>query len=239
MRVWIARPEPGASRTAARVSALGHDPLVAPVLMLATTGDAPPDGRFDGLVVTSASAILALPGPALPGDGTTPVFCVGGRTAQAARDRGFRSVLDAGGDAADLVRLVAATLRPPCRLLHLAGAERKAEPGLSLERAGYAVAIHVSYGMTAAAALPAPVATALAEGQGEPVAAALHYSRRSAEVALALAISAGRGGAFRALKHYCLSADVAAPLVAAGGRIHFIAARPSEDDLLAGLANDV
>ncbi|MEE7475054.1 uroporphyrinogen III synthase, partial [Methylobacterium hispanicum] len=32
MRIWVARPEPGAARTAARLRERGHLPLVAPVL---------------------------------------------------------------------------------------------------------------------------------------------------------------------------------------------------------------
>ena len=65
--------------------------------------------------------------------------------------------------------------------------------------------------------------------------AALHYSRRSAEAALDLVRAAALTEPFRAIRHYCLSDDVAGPLAAAGCMIHFVPARPREDDLLAGL----
>ena len=45
MRVWVARPEPGAARTGERLAALGHLPLVAPVLVVRPTGAALPHVR--------------------------------------------------------------------------------------------------------------------------------------------------------------------------------------------------
>lgn len=230
MRIWIARPEPGATRTARQVAGLGHDPLVAPVLEMVPTGDALPIGPFDGLIVTSANAFsIAAPLDVDP----IPVFCVGSRTAQAARKAGLEQVHNARGDASTLARLVQTSLPVRSRLLHLAGAERKAEPAASLTAAGYAVTIHVAYAMHGIPRLPAPVAEALGE---RTLHAALHYSARSAETALALAISAGCDGAFRSLTHYCLSADVAAPLVAGGCLFYDVSEKPSEECLLARLA---
>lgn len=97
------------------------------------------------------------------------------------------------------------------RLLHLAGADRKAEPAASLAAAGYAVTVHVAYAMSSVRDLDLGRRGPGRYRRLRPSKGALHYSRRSAETALALAISAGCGGAFRSLMHYCLSADVAAP----------------------------
>ena len=91
----------------------------------------------------------------------------------------------------------------------------------------------MAYAAEALPVLPDAVDGALARRDLDAI---LHYSRRSAAVALALADAAGHGGAFRALRHYCLSADVAAPLEAAGVPVHFVAARPRETDLLDALA---
>lgn len=237
MRIWIARPEPAATRTSLRLTDLGHDPLVAPVLAMSATGEAMPAGSFDGVLVTSANAVAALAARApRRDDDAVPVFCVGSRTAEAAREAGLPQVREARGDAAALSRLVRETLPAGSHLIHLAGADRKAEPAASLIAAGYVVTVHVAYAMNAVPRLPISVAEALGETGGHTLHAALHYSRRSAETALALAISAGCGGAFRSLMHYCLSADVAAPLVAAGSITHFVAARPSEESILARLS---
>ncbi|WP_238313204.1 uroporphyrinogen-III synthase [Methylobacterium crusticola] len=230
MRVWVARPLPAGARTAGRLAALGHAPLLAPVLDLAPSGAPPPEGAFHGLVLTSANAVPAL---AAAGYGALPAYCVGARTAAAARAAGLGPVLEAGGDAAALAQLIAAALAPGARLLHAAGRERKPEPAATLAAAGYRVTAWTAYAARPVPALPAPVDGALAAGGLD---AALHYSRRSAATALGLARAAGRGQAFARLAHHCLSADVAHPLVAAGILSHFVAARPDEDSLLAGLA---
>ncbi|WP_375455823.1 uroporphyrinogen-III synthase [uncultured Methylobacterium sp.] len=236
MRIWVARPEPGAARTAERLAALGHRPLVAPVLVVRPTGTPPPPGPFAALLLTSANALAALlatgADEALRG---LPVFAVGPHTAALAAKARLGPVETGAGDAAALATLVGRRLAPGARLLHVAGAARKPEPAASLEAAGYAVATHLAYAAEAVPHLPDRVAAAL--GGGDPgLDTALHYSRRSAAIALRLAEAAGRGGAFRALRHYCLSDDVAAPLEAAGIAVHFVAARPREDDLLAGLS---
>ncbi|MFD0937399.1 uroporphyrinogen-III synthase, partial [Methylobacterium trifolii] len=114
----------------------------------------------------------------------------------------------------------------------VAGADRKAEPAASLAEAGYALTALVAYAAEAVPALPDSVCAAFA---ADGLDAALHYSRRSASVALECAETAGYGGAFGALRHYCLSDDVAGPLEAAGVPVHFVATRPREDELLAAL----
>ncbi|MGH1574124.1 uroporphyrinogen-III synthase [Methylobacterium sp. P31] len=231
MRVWVARPEPGATRTGAALAACGHAPLVAPVLAVRPTGARPPAGPFDALLLTSANAVPALrDAESLRG---LPVFAVGARTAALAAEAGLGPVREGPGDAAGLAALASEILPPGACLLHAAGAERKTEPAATLAAAGFRVSTVVTYAAEALPALPDAVDGALARGDLDAV---LHYSRRSAAVARALSDAAGHGGAFRALRHYCLSADVAAPLEAAGVPVHFVAARPREADLLDALA---
>jgi uroporphyrinogen-III synthase len=71
---------------------------------------------------------------------------------------------------------------------------------------------------------------ALASGQIDGV---LHYSRRSAELFVAAAQSAGLTEKALACGHYCLSPDVAAPLRQAGASHLRIAEKPDEMSLLA------
>ena len=233
MRVWVARPEPGASRTGAALAARGHAPLVAPVLALRPTGAVPPDGPFDALLLTSANAI-----PALRDSETLrrlPVFAVGSRTAALATAAGLGPVREGPGDAAGLAALVAAALPTGARLIHATGTEGKPEPAASLAAAGFSIAAFAVYSAEALPALPDSAKGALAAGALD---AALHYSRRSAFVAITLADGSEHSGAFRRLRHYCLSVDVALPLEAAGVAVHFVAARPRETDLLDALGHD-
>ncbi|GJE38162.1 uroporphyrinogen-III synthase [Methylobacterium persicinum] len=229
MRVWVARPEPGASRTGAALAGLGHEPLVAPVLVVCPVDGPVPQGPFDGILLTSAHAVPAL-GADLAG---VPVFAVGARTAEKAARAGFGPVVEGPGDGAGLAALVMRHLRPGACLLHAAGTERKAEPAASLRVAGFRLVTHVAYRAEPVGTLPDAVAAALGRNGLD---ASLHYSRRSAETAVSLCEAAGRGGAFRSLNHYCLSADVARALEEAGIPVHFVAACPRETVLLDGLA---
>ena len=232
MRIWVARPEPGAARTGARLAALGHSPLVAPVLAVDATGVRLPEEAFAGLILTSANAAAALAPEDRERLRTIPTFAVGVRTAALARELGFADVRAAEGDARSLAGLVRAALPDGAHLVHAAGAERKAEPAAALVAAGYRLTVRELYAARVVARLPDAAAEALAAGRLD---GALHYSRRSAQAAHDLANAAGLGGAFGGLTHYCLSADVAVPLVTAGVAVHFVPERPGEDALLAGL----
>jgi uroporphyrinogen-III synthase len=159
-----------------------------------------------------------------------PAFGVGRRTAAAARSAGFSDVQSADGDADDLVRLILA--RHPAvagRLLYLAGVDRAADVVGELRNAGLSADTVAIYRAIAAGEFPAAVRTALAACELDGV---LHLSRRSAETYLACA----RRDALldRALlpKQYCLSAQVAEPLIAAGARNVAVAPRPVETALI-------
>src|SRR5215217_9141372 len=175
MRILVVRPQADAERTAARLAALGHEPVIAPVLTVARTLGGPPAGPFDAFIVTSVNAVPAL--PEIAGASAPPVFAVGARTAGALAGGNFARVHKADGDAAALAALVRRHIKPGARLLHVAGRDRKPEPGASLRAAGYAVEVWAAYEAQAAPLLPDAAACAL--GQGE-LDAALHYSRRSA-----------------------------------------------------------
>ena len=217
MRILVTRPLPDAERTAARLRALGHEPVVAPVLAIEPSGDPAPAGPFDALLVTSVNAVPALAGSGLAG----PVFAVGPRTGAALREAGLPAVRVAA-DALALAGLVRTEL-----------AAGDVEQARSLAEAGFALTTWVAYAAVAAPALPEAAARALAAGDLD---AALHYSRRSAEILLHRAGAAGLETALAALAHVCISDDAAVPLRAAGARTVVAAAQPDEDGLLTALA---
>lgn len=106
-KIWITRAEPGASATAERVRALGHDPLVAPLLAVHDLEEVEIDlAGVAALAFTSANGVRAF--AARSGDRRLKVFAVGGATAQAARQAGFSSVLSTNGDVEALAQGVAA-----------------------------------------------------------------------------------------------------------------------------------
>ena len=106
-RIWITRGQPGAEATAARLRALGHAPLVASLLEVRPL---PPPAELPkgvaALAFTSANAVRAF--SAWTPRREWPVFAVGGATAEAAREAGFRAVSSADGDVGALALRIAA-----------------------------------------------------------------------------------------------------------------------------------
>lgn len=232
MRVLVTRPLDQAERTAARLRELGHHPVVAPILRIVPTGEAPPGGIFAAVLMTSANAVHGL-GALRDRLGGTPILAVGDRTAAAAREAGFGQTVSAEGAGAELARLAAASAPPGARLLHIGGRDRKPEPALSLGRAGFQVATWEAYEAGVVEALPDAIAGALSEGSLD---AALHFSRRSADHLLRLAAARGLERELARLAHACLSVDVAAALKPLRPSRLAIASEPDEAGLLAALA---
>ena len=231
VRLLLTRPQPDAARTAVALRALGHEPIVAPLIGIEIVSEVDPDGGpWAAILLTSANALWGIAGFAWRDDWRDlPIFAVGDRTAQAVRDAGFTAVTSAGGNVNDLAALVAAHLNPPARLLYLTGEDRSGDLAGALRARGFVVDMVVVYRAMVAETLPAQAATALTSG----IDGVLHYSRRSAEAFVAAAQRAGlQEAALQKPTHFCLSAQVAEPLAQAGAADIRIAPRPVEADLI-------
>ena len=234
MRVAVFRARHDGERTAERLRALGHDVLLAPVLEVVPTGAPVPAGPFDGVIFTSAHGVEALPAQAAAPLLGLPCFCVGDRTAAVARAAGFADLRNARADAERLADIVQAALAAPAHLLLVAGRDRKPAIQSRLEAVGHTVQVAELY---AARAIEGWDRVATAAMAAQDVDAALHYSRRSAALALQCA-QAGRVSAdFIRMLHCCLSEDAAAPLKAAGATRVLVATEPDENGLLRMLAS--
>jgi uroporphyrinogen-III synthase len=105
-KIWITRALPAAESTAERVRALGHEAVVTPLLTVRNLDDVDIDlTGAAALAFTSANGVRAFAEKS--GERGLKVFAVGGATAQAARQAGFRSVLSADGDVAALAEALA------------------------------------------------------------------------------------------------------------------------------------
>lgn len=111
-RVWITRAQPGAARTAARLTARGFTPVVAPLLTIRPLPDAltqaPDFATVAALAFTSPNGVAAF-AALTPDLRDRPVFAVGDATAEAAREAGFSDARSASGDIHALARLIAAS----------------------------------------------------------------------------------------------------------------------------------
>lgn len=230
MRVLVTRPQWDAARTAARLAELGHQAVVEPLLAVEPIAiEKIPQGPFAALAATSANAMRVAGGmAALDSLRALTLHAVGNRTAIAAREAGFKIAIDADGDAVALAQNLSRYVKPPARVLHLAGEERQQELGPLLAVHGIEVEVLSLYRMHTADRLGAAAAS-ISAGQVDAV---LHFSPRSAATFAALVKQRGLAEAARALRHLCLSHAVAAPLAAIGVKAE-VAAAPNEAALLA------
>ncbi|WP_294540419.1 uroporphyrinogen-III synthase [uncultured Rhodoblastus sp.] len=222
MRVLVTRPPEQAAPTAQKLVALGHVPVLAPVLEIVATGARLPAGPFDLLLASSAQAFLGIAPESAPG---SPLACVGAKTAEAARRRGFE-VQTVGADSEALATVLLAEGRPKSAL-YLAGRERKGLLERRLRENSWRVEIIETYEARPVPYWPENLRAALACGEIDAI---LHYSPRSAALALALM---GREAAPR-LRHFCLSAEIAALCGAWAPQQQIVAAfQPDEESLMA------
>ncbi len=234
MLVLVTRALDEAMRTAANLTVRGHTAILSPVLEMIPTGAEWPDGVVDGVLATSARGFelfsAAPDWPPLEARRLTPVYAVGDRTLDSARERGFEGRATLAPDAGTLARIVVEALGGggPARLVYLAGRDRKPDLEAELAEAGHAVAAIEVYAAEPAEALD-PEAAALIEA-GE-IGAALHFSRRSAQLFLELTREAGLDVA--GLDHVAISADAAQPLIEAGVASVRVAPEPNEEAMLA------
>jgi uroporphyrinogen-III synthase len=229
MRIAVTRPQPDSERTAAALRARGHDVLIAPLLQveLVTTDFS---GGWGGVIITSANAPGAIVShPAREKLTKLPLYAVGKRSADAARAAGFTNVTSAGGDVRDLVRVITTRRADAAApLLYLAGEDRAADLVAELVASGIAAEMAVVY-RAVSAPFPPALTTALKAGEVDAV---LHFSRRSADNYLAGAAKTGVSKQALAVRHFCLSAQIAEPLVKAGAGNVAIAKLPDEAALL-------
>jgi len=229
-KIAIFRAADDAAKSAARLAALGFEAVIAPVMAPIALQAAAPQGAFEAWVATSAKAlVLAEPALLAPFAGL-PLYVVGAAGAAAAASRGL-PVAACAADAASLARALVAELPREGRVLYFAGADRKPEMETTLIRAGFSVSTVEVYA--------AKARERWSEEEARGVAccrAALHYSRRSAEIALRLAERAGIMSHWRDMAHVTISADAAGVFAASGATKIIVAGAVREEAMLTALA---
>jgi uroporphyrinogen-III synthase len=233
--ILVTRPEPGASRFAAALRARfgAAAPVIVAPLMEPAYADAPlppalAEGRAGGLVFTSAAGVEGLarrcPGLALP------AFCVGARTAAAARAAGHAAEA-LGGDADALVAALVARGAAggvPLPLVHARGADSRGQVADRLTAAGLPTEEAVVYAQTVRTL--APEAAAALAGR-VPVVVPV-FSPRSARILAAAAQRADAPLLLAAISPAALAAWDGRPVVRTA-----IAPAPDEAGMLAAVAS--
>jgi len=210
----------------------GHEVLLMPLLRIEPIRHAELGaGPWVAVVFTSANAVRAVAAHRRFSElADLPVYTVGRRTQAAAAAAGFTAIMSADGDVSALVSLIAS--KPPVAnspLLYCAGEDRAGDLAGALRLHGLRVETALVYRASMVAELTPDVRAAFAAGAIDAV---LHYSARTAAAFVAAAM-AGIGDLSIQTRHLCLSAQVAAPLAAAGTKAIEVASEANEQALLA------
>jgi uroporphyrinogen-III synthase len=222
MRLLVTRPWHDAQILKIKLEQLGHEVIASPLLEIVPRSNVKiPSAPYQFVALTSANAIRCLGGSVLLNRlRHLPIVAVGPQSAAAARQAGFATITETGGDGVGLARHIVTHARPEAGpVLYLSGLDTASDFAGHLERSGFAVTRVIVYEARPATRLSANAARA--EG-------VLLYSPRSARLWLDLA---GKEGiAPNVMLHFCLSANIAAILP--DGLARRVAARPDEDALL-------
>jgi uroporphyrinogen-III synthase len=232
LRALITRPRAEAAGLADALASRGIEAIVEPMLDIHYRDAPAPDlAGVQAILCTSANGARAL--ARLSAERERPVFAVGDSTAGRARAEGFVRVESAGGNVADLARVVRERLRPgDGPLLHVAGTEIAGDLAGELRTHGFEVERAVLYDARPAAGLSAATVRALASGI---VNFALFFSPRTAAIFVGLAQRAGLAEALRGVTAFSISAAAEAALAGTSFRERCIAETPDQRGLLAAL----
>ncbi len=105
--VLIVRAEPAAGETAHGLEELGYRVVRFPLFEFRRTGVTIPEGEYCAVALTSNNAVRALRELGWkPGNPDLPVYCIGPRTEEAAREYGLTNVRSFHGERNQMVRAI-------------------------------------------------------------------------------------------------------------------------------------
>ena len=220
-KVALFRARTDANVSAARLRRFGFSVVCLPVIEIRSALVQPQRSHYDAIIATSDKAFL----DDAPFDKSSPLYVVGSRTGRAAEARGWRLASAPAPEVDQLIKTLAGALKPQASVLYLAGRDRKEAVESALAET-FELEVVEAYAAEAREAWRPSEARALAS-----CVAALHYSRRSAGLAAALAKASGVEACFLKLKHVCMSRDVAEPLQGIGATHIAFAETPDEGAL--------
>ena len=211
---------------------MGHRACVSPMLRIIGTSGKASARDFEASFVSSANAIVHADADLLAALAGKPVFAVGDRTAASAKAAGLPFVHSASGDRHSLAEIIDERMPIGSRLLYLAGRPHKVDLVRALRAKGFLVQSIEIYRSIPIRELEVATRRLIS---ARNVDAVLHYSQLSASAFCDTLANEDLMRELRALSHCCLSEDVAAPLLAVGAKVIFVAARPDEASLFATL----
>jgi uroporphyrinogen-III synthase len=207
MRIALTRPGEDAGPLKAKLEAMGHEVVMAPLMTIRTRSDVEIPARpWQAIAVTSANGIRAL--PETERLNTIRTLTVGPQSLKAALARGLPAESH-GGDVNGLAAFIRAELDPKAGpVLYLSGAETAGDLEGQLAAAGFDCHRAVLYDAVPSDTLGA-AEDALRQGSIDAV---LLYSPRTAKLWLQRVAEAGLLHNAAHIRNFCLSRNVASVL---------------------------
>jgi len=232
--VLVTRAEPGATATASRVAALGHQPIVLPLSRTVPVEVDPDATGFKGaatVAVTSAAALRHAPETLLSRLVHLRCLAVGAATAAAARSAGFRHVETGPGDAEGLAPMLL-DAGSAGTTIFLCGRVRSDVLETHFARAGMPLITVETYDI---ANISYPTDSALDRLGTNPVDIVLLHAAAGRHELNRLAETPDLRQYFEKTRFLCLSPRIAAGIRRRGGQAIAVAASPDEQSLLSML----
>ncbi len=236
MRVILTRPAHSNERTARKLTALGHEPLLLPLTEPVHDVDAALRALAQSrgaLAVTSAEAIRVLEaiGSELAPHLQRPLFAVGRSTADQAAGIGFANTFRSDGDGSELADLIdrQRALLAGLPLTYLAGWPRAEGFETRLQEHGIAVTTVEAYRMRDVNPAEEVLRRLFIERKADAV---LLYSSYATTRLFGLLALPEFQASLRSMHLYCLSEQIAAAVPPALRPRAIVAAKPTEECLL-------
>lgn len=208
MRILVTRPGDEGHTFAARLSDIGHVPVVSPALeIVPIDGPAIDTQPFAAVAISSANAVRAL--SQRTADRGAKIICVGAASAAAAASAGFMDIHSSAGEGvAGLVQTIGLTVkRDQGPILYPSAEDVAGDLERTLASQGYRVDRRILYRAVLANQLTPAAHAALSNGNIDAV---TYFSARSVQGAVAAARTAKLFDTLKTLPAYCLSAAIAA-----------------------------
>jgi len=224
----LTRPAERAAPLREKLSTLGHDVSLAPLLAITNLEVDIPDMPLQGVIFTSVQGVQAV--AAKESLKIFPAFTVGNKTAGAAVAAGYVQVHNADGDVEDLLGLIQTHCKPgKGLLLHLAGENTVGRLTARLAEAGFEAKSKTVYRAQAAQSLPSSIVERFVKRQIDAV---LFFSTRTAAIFGALALEKGLEDSLQKMDAFCLSEAIAEEVRKIPWRKVHAAPEPTEQALI-------
>ena len=230
MKILVTRPEIDQQQTIASLDRLGMEAIASPVIEIVPLSFSLPCEEWQAVIVTSRNALRMLSSQTIGALKHIPLYCVGEKTAELARNLGFEVVASVAPDVASLENDLLSSLNAGSgSLLYLAGAVRSGRLFETLQERGYTACLQQVYESRARKALSTEAVDAIKKNELDGI---LLYSQRSCRLFLGLIEKSGLCDHLHDVIFYCLSPAVALPLEGLGYPL-VVAHAPNEKSLLA------